>query len=117
VSNAEIDVADADSDFVSFEDAASGGAVQFSLVFTVADDYQADSLWDQAWSNTGSTVAFILSPYGGTPSATDPAFSGNAIISLPSGKIIGGGADASASAALTTDFTWVCTAKPTRITS
>jgi len=116
VSNCRITSAAADSDFVSFDDAASGGARQYNLEFTAAQDLQADSLWDQIFSNAGTSVAFVLAPYGVAASATAPTFTGNAIITEPDGDFIGGEANASTTAKMTFDAVWPCTAKPVRDT-
>lgn len=118
VSKATITSAEADSDFVTFDDAAKGGARQYNLEFTAAQDLAADSLWDQVFSNAGATVAFLLKPYGNAVASVDqPHISGNAVISEPDGDFIGGEANSSATAKMTFDCSWVCTAKPTRVTA
>lgn len=115
VSKAEITSNAADSDFVTFADAAAGGRREYRLEFTAAQDLQTGSLWDQVFSSAGTTVAFDLGPYGGVASATNPHFTGNAVITEPDGSFIGGEANASTSARQTFDCVWVCTAKPTRV--
>lgn len=114
VSKAEITSNAADSDFVTYADAAAGGKREYRLEFTVAQDLQVGSLWDTVFSAPGTTVAFDLGPYGGVASLTAPHFTGNAIVSDPDGTFIGGEANASASARQTMDCVWVCTAKPAR---
>ena len=117
VTGARITSAAADSDVTTFADAASGGSRQYTLTFTGVADYQAASLWDEIYSHAGDTVAFVLPPYGGSASATDPQFSGNAVITEPDGDFIGGDANSSTTARFTYDAAWPCTAKPTRVTA
>lgn len=118
VSKAVIVSGEADSDFVTFADAAAGGSREYKLEFTAVQDMATTTLWDQVFTSAGDTVAFLLKPYGNaTASAGQPHFSGNAIITEPDGDFIGGEADSSASARMTFECSWVCTAKPTRVTS
>jgi hypothetical protein len=118
MSACRITSAAADSDFTTFADAAAGGARKYQLVGTAAQDLQASSLWDQIFSNAGDTVAFLLKPYGNaTASATQPHFSGNAVISEPDGDFIGGDANPSTTAKMTFGIAWDLTAKPARVTS
>ena len=119
VSNVEVNSAAADSDFVTFADAASGGARQYTLKFTCEQNLDATTaLWRKIWDAAGTTVAFIIKPYGNaTASATQLFVTGNAVISEPDGTLLGGDANASTTAAFTTDVEWNCTAKPTFVTS
>lgn len=117
VSKCVITAGDADSDFITFADAAAGGAREYRLEFEAVQDLVATtSLWDKVFSAAGTTVAFLVKPYGNaTASATQPHFSGNCIITEPDGDFIGGEADASASARMTFECSWVLTGKPTRV--
>lgn len=116
VSKAVITSGEADSDFVTFADAAAGGAREYRLEFTAVQDMASATLWDKVFSTPGTTVAFLVKPYGNaTASATQPHFSGNAVITEPDGDFIGGEADASSTARMTFDCSWVLTAKPTRV--
>jgi hypothetical protein len=119
VTGVRIQSAASDSDITTFYDAANGGSRQYTLAFTVVNDYQADTLWDKAFSNAGDTVAFKIRPYGNAASvsSTKPGFSGNCVIAEPDGDFIGGDANVSTTARQTSDFAWICTAKPTRIVS
>lgn len=117
VTGARITSAAADSDITTFADAAAGGSRQYQLTFTGVADYQASSLWDEVFSNAGTSVAFILAPYGVAASVTAPTFTGNAIIAEPDGDFIGGDADASTTSRFTFDCAWDLTAKPARVTS
>lgn len=118
VSNARITTAAADNDFVSFADAAAGGARQYALAGTAVQDTATDSIWDQIWTSAGTDVAFLLKPYGNaTASVGQPHFSGNCTIQEPDGDLLGGDANASVTAKFTLDFSFPCTAKPTKVTS
>lgn len=118
VSNTELRSAESDSDFVTFADAAAGGARQYTLAFTAVQDLLAGTLWDQIWSNAGATVACILKPYGNTTaSPSQPHYSFNAVVTEPDGTFIGGDADKSTTAQQTVECEWPLTAKPTKVTS
>lgn len=118
VSKAVITSAEADSDFVTFADAAAGGAREYRLNFIGVQDAVADSLWDQVWTNAGSTVTCTLAPYGNaTPSATQPHYTFDAVITEPDGDFLGGEADSSTSARFTFECEWVLTGKPTKVTA
>jgi hypothetical protein len=108
----------ADSDFTTFADAAAGGAREYRLEFTAVQDPATGTLWDKVWTAAGTTVAFIVKPAGGTTaSPTQPHFTGNAVITEPDGDLLGGEADASSTARFTFECSWVCTAKPVRLTA
>lgn len=119
VSNVTIESAETDSDFTSFAQAAAGGARDYTLNFTATQDpADSTSLWNQVWTNAGSTVAVSLNPYGGgTFSASNPGFSGSVVITEPDGTLLGGEADASTTARFTIECSWKFTAKPTKVTS
>lgn len=107
-----------ESDFVSFDDAASGGKRDYALNFIAVQDAATGSLWDQVFSNAGSTVAYVMKPYGNeTPSAAQPHYTGNVTIIEPEGDFIGGEADASTTARFTVECSWPCDAKPTKVTT
>ena len=118
VSNCRIVSGAADSDFTSFADAAAGGSRTYRLQGTASQDVATGSIWDKIWNSAGSTVAVIVAPNGGaTASPTQPTFSGNVIITEPDGDLLGGEANASATAKFTIDFDWEFTAKPTMATA
>lgn len=118
VSKCAITSAESDTDFVTFTNAAAGGARDYKLVFTAVQDGAASTLWDKVFSAAGTTVAYLIKPYGNaTASATEPHFSGNAVVVEPDGDFIGGEADASTTARFTIECEWPLTAKPTRVTS
>lgn len=118
VSVAKLTTAESDSDFVTFADAAAGGARQYTLEFTAVQDLVTGTLWDQVWTNAGATVACILKPYGNTTaSPTQPHYSFNAVVTEPDGDFIGGEADKSTTAQQVIECAWPLTAKPTKVTS
>lgn len=116
VSKAVITSGESDSDFVTFADAAAGGAREYKLEFTAVQDAAAASLWDKVWSAAGTTVACILKPYGNAAaSATQPHYSFNAVVSEPDGDLIGGEADSSVTARQVIECAWTLEAKPTKV--
>lgn len=116
VSNCRITGAAADSDFVSFADAASGGSRERRLEFTASQNMEEGSLWDYMWNHAGETVAVTIRPAGGTvASATQPHFVGNVVIEEPDGDLLGGEANSSTTAKFTWEGSWPFTAKPTRV--
>ena len=118
VSKAVITSGEADSDFVTFANAAAGGAREYRLEFTAVQDLATTTLWDKVFTSAGTSVAYLLKPYGNaTASATQPHYSGNATVTEPDGDFIGGEADASTTARMTFECSWVLDAKPTKVTS
>jgi hypothetical protein len=118
VSNLRIAGAAADADFTSFEDAKNGGAREYHLVGTAAQDIAEDTIWDKIWTASGTTVPVIIKPAGGTTaSPTQPHFTGNVTIVEPDGDLLGGEANASKTAKFTIDFDWTFDAKPTKVTA
>lgn len=116
VSKAVITSGEADSDFTTFSAAAAGGSREYRLEFTAVQDLATSTLWDKVWTAAGTSVAFILKPYGNaTASATQPHYTGNATITEPDGDFIGGEADSSTTARMTFEASWVLDAKPTKV--
>jgi hypothetical protein len=115
VSNVRITAGDSDSDFTSFADAFAGGARLYKLAMTLVQDPAEASLWDKIWTAPGTSIACVVAPNGGTVvSATQPTFSGNAVIAEPDGDILGGEANKSTTARFTVDVEWEFLAKPIR---
>lgn len=73
---------EADSDVVTFEDAAQpGGAMVDYLEITAIQSTDPDSLWSYIWEHAGEKVAFAYAPHGNeTPTAAQPHFIGECII-------------------------------------
>jgi len=117
VSKAVVTSGESDSDFVTFTDAAAGGSREYRLEFTGVQDLNTTTLWDKVFTAAGTTAAVLIKPYGNaTASVTQPHISGTVTITEPDGDFIGGEADASTTARMTFECSWVFTAKPTRVT-
>lgn len=118
VSKAVITSGEKDSDFITFADAAAGGAREYRLEFTAVQDMASSTLWDKVWTVPGTTVAGLLKPYGNAAaSVSQPHYTFNAVITEPDGDFIGGEADSSVSARMTFECSWVLDAKPTKVTT
>jgi hypothetical protein len=118
VSNVRVVSAESDSDFLSFADAANGGARQYTLAFTATQDPATDTLWDQVWTNAGATVTGTIAPFGNAaPSLSEPHFTISAVIKEPDGDLLGGEANASTTARMTFECEWELTAKPVKVTA
>lgn len=116
VSKCVVTSAESDSDFVTFAGAAAGGARDYKLEFTAAQDAAAATLWAEVFDNAGDTVPVTMMPYGNAvASAAEPHFTMNAVISEPDGDFIGGEADKSTSARMTFDCAWELEAKPVKV--
>jgi hypothetical protein len=119
VSNVRITSDEADSDFMSFVEARSGGARDYKLALTMRQDTATDSLWYYVWNLAGTDVAYEFWPNGQnstsptTPTATYPKLSGTVTITEPDGDFLGGEANRSSTAVNTVEVEWQCTAKPT----
>lgn len=109
----------ADSDFVSFADAAAGGKREYGLKFTATQDpADATSIWNIMWDHLGEEIDIEILPYGGAVvSATNPKFTGTITVTEPDGDILGGEADPSTSARFTIDMEWTFLAKPVKVTA
>lgn len=56
---------EADSDVITFEDAASGGSRQFYLRGSAIQSTAAVSFWRTVWENSGETaVPYTIAPHG-----------------------------------------------------
>lgn len=118
VSDVTIQSAEANADFVTYAAAAAGGARDYVLHLVLAQDAASGSLWREIWDNAGDEVAVLVRPYGNTTaSASQPHYACTAVISEPDGALLGGEADASATAVQTVEVDWSLTAKPVAITS
>jgi hypothetical protein len=119
--NAEVSVSkltsgEADSDFVTFADAAAGGSRQYNLVLTAVQDLAVDTLWDLVWTASGTEVPCILMPYGNAvASATQPHYSFTVVVKEPDGDMLGGEANTSTTAKFTFEAEWPLLAKPTKV--
>ena len=118
VSTVKITAGDRGSDFISFAEAASGGARDYKLSLVMKQNTDATALWHFMWSQSGAEVPVVIWPNGGTTASTDtPKVTGTVVIAEPDGDYLGGDANVSASARFTTTAEWTFTAKPTLVTS
>lgn len=108
----------ADSDFLTFEDAANGGARQYNLEFTAVQDVTTGTVWDKIWTAAGTEVACTLMPHGNaTPSVTEPHYEFTAVVTEPDGDFLGGEANVSTTARFTFEGVWPLMAKPVKVTA
>lgn len=118
VSKAAIRSAAAESDFVTYADAAAGGARDYFLDVIAVQDAETGTFWDHVWSNVGDELAVTIMPYGNAAaSATEPHFEGTVVVQEPDGDILGGEANRSATARQKIEVSWPFLAKPTKVTA
>jgi hypothetical protein len=118
VSVVKITSAAADSDFMSFEEARSGGSREYVLAMTIAQDHASATLWDLIWTGSGTEVSGTYSPYGNAlPSVSQPHYDFTAVVSEPEGDFLGAEATDSTTAVATIEVEWKLTGKPTKVTA
>ena len=77
VTSVVMDNEEADSDVVTFCDAAEGGGRTYFLEIEGIASTDPDSLWRYIWEQTGTEVPFTYAPHGNeTPSTSQPHFIG-----------------------------------------
>jgi len=119
ISNCRIVTGESESDFISFEEAAAGGARDYRLALTLKQNTASTALWYYIWANGGQDVVVEVWPNGQatvsptTPTATYPKFEGTVTVKEPDGDLVGGEANASNTAKFVTEVEWPFTAKPT----
>lgn len=105
---------EAESDVVTFEDAAGEGQRQFYLNITAIQSTDTASFWRYVWENAGTTVAFVYAPHGNeTASAAQPHFTGN--VKVGPRPTIGG--EAGAGNTFTFETQWEVEGVPTMVTT
>lgn len=118
ISKAAITSGESDSDFVTFAEAAEGGKRDYTLAMTALQKISGSSIWMKIWSAAGSTVACVYKPFGNEiPTVDEPHFTFNAIVREPDGDLLGGEANASATARQIIEVEWPLTAKPVMVTT
>jgi hypothetical protein len=123
ISTCRITTGESDSDFVSFAEAAAGGAREYSLALTLKQNTATSALWYLIWGSAGTDVPVEVWPNGQntvsptTATTTYPKFTGTVTITEPDGDMIGGDADQSPTARFTTEVEWKFLAKPTLVTT
>lgn len=117
ISNATIESADGDTDFLTFAAARAGGNKDYTFKGTIGQDYAVGSVYRECWDSVGDTVPMIMAPYGNTvASPTQPHVGFSVIISEP-GTLAGGEAAISPSSAHTVEVEWKLTGRPVLITA
>ena len=105
----ELGNTEADSDVVTFADAADGGARQYTLTGSATQSTDAASFWRYVWTNTGEDVPFTLAPHGNElPTEAQPHFIGT--VTIGAKPTLGGEAG---TGAFTFDFEWNIVGIPT----
>lgn len=120
VSRAAVTSAESDSDFVSFAQAAAGGARDYLLALTLKQNTSTGTLWDLIWTAAGTDVETEVwpngKPVGDVPTASQPQFLGTVTVKEPDGDLLGGEANASTTARQVVEVEFTYLAKPTRNT-
>lgn len=114
VSSAIISSAEADGGFQSFAAIRAGGARDYTLKLTLAEDHSATSLYSKIYDSPGTTVSGTYVPYGSA--ANDVTYTFDAIIMEPDGDYMGAEATKSPGAVPTVDVEWPLTGKPVKVT-
>jgi hypothetical protein len=118
VSRSVVTSGESDSDFLTFADAAAGGARQYTLEFTAVQDAATGTIWDTIWTAAGSEIDCTLMPYGNAvASATEPHYTFTAVVTEPDGDYLGGEANTSTTARFTFEAAWPLTAKPLKVSA
>ena len=104
---------EADSDVITFEDAASGGSRQFFLRGSAIQSTASASFWRYVWENSGDAdIPYTIAPHGNaTATATEPHFVGT--LNIGPKPTIGGEASTSATSAFAFDFEFEINGEPT----
>ncbi|QRY40849.1 hypothetical protein JVX92_00710 [Microbacterium hominis] len=102
----------ADSDVITFEDAANGGSRQFKLKGSAVQSTASASFWRYVWANSGDTgVAYTIAPHGNAvATVAEPHFIGT--LTIGAKPTIGGEASTSSSSAFTFDFEFEIDGEP-----
>lgn len=118
VFTAQVEADAADSDDVTYAEAAAGGGRVYKLVIKMTQDMATTGLWSTIFGSAGTDVAVLMKPYGNTTaSVTQPHFTMTANVREPDGVFIGGEADASTTKRQVVEVEWPLTAKPVKVTS
>ncbi len=103
---------EADSDVVTFEDAAEGGGRQFFLRGSAVQSTQSASFWRYVWENSGQDeVPYTIAPHGNAaPTVDEPHFVGT--LSIGPKPTIGAEADTSKTSASQFDYEFEIDGQP-----
>lgn len=110
---ATIENEEADSDVITFEDAASGGSRQYYLRGTAIQSTATASFWRYVWENSGDTeVPYTYAPHGNAVATpAEPHFVGT--LTIGPKPTVGGEASTSSSSAFTFEFEFEIDGEPT----
>jgi hypothetical protein len=118
VFTAQFEAAAADTDDVTYAEAAAGGGRTYQLSLKLTQDMAASTLWRKIFDAAGTDVAILMKPYGNAAaSVTQPHFTATCNVREPDGVFIGGEADASTTKRQVVEVEWPCTAKPVMVTA
>lgn len=118
ISSAKVTSAKSSSSFTSFLAARSGGARDYALALTLAQDHAADSLYTKVLEHAGDKVPGVYAPYGNeVPTADQPHYNIEATIAEPDGDLMGADADEDTAGVATIAVSWALTSKPSKITA
>jgi hypothetical protein len=118
ISKAVIKSAKSAADFMSFLEARSGGARDYTLELTIAQDHASGTLWNLIWTGAGTEVDGVYAPYGNlAPSVAQPHYAITVKVSEPDGDMFGAEADESTTAVATIEVAWALTGRPVPITA
>lgn len=116
VSNVRITSGEAEADFLTFAEAAAGGARDYALAITLVQDAAAGTLWTEIFENAGADVPYSVNPYGNAlATPAEPHFEGTCTITEPDGDLLGGEANRSTTAKMTIEVSFPCTGKPVKV--
>lgn len=94
---------DADSDTVTFADAAAGDTKDYFLRGSGIQSTDTDSFWRMCWDQSGQDIAFTYAVHGNaTPTAAQPHITG--IVTVGAKPILGG--EAGKDNTFTFEFEW-----------
>lgn len=117
VFTASFDSAAADTDDVTYAEAAAGGGRVYVLTLKLTQDMVSTTLWRKIFDAAGTDVAILMKPYGNaSASVTQPHFTATCNVREPDGVFIGGEADAAPTKRQVVEVEWPCTAKPVMVT-
>jgi len=104
---------EADSDVITFEDAANGGSRQFYLRGSAVQSTATTSFWRYVWENTGETeVPYTIAPHGNAvATSAEPHFVGT--LTIGPKPTVGGEASTSSSSAFVFEFEFEIDGEPT----
>lgn len=118
ISKSIIKSAKAGRDFMTFAEARGGGARDYTLEMTIAQDHASGTLWDLIWTGAGTLVDGVYAPYGNVaPSPSQPHYECEFKVVEPEGDFLGAEANDDVNGVATVEVAWTLTGKPTKVTA